>query len=141
MLRKSSLFLLCLLSLLTIHLTAYSQPADTTKPYCLTPAQRRFVLSQAYQLQECDSVLGSYKIQLNDARNVIKYDTQHFEILDDQLAEERDRSAARLKDVAFVTDQLHIKNRKVRLLRIGLFTISGVAVLELGYIGVKSIGK
>lgn len=114
-----------------------SSAQDTTKPYCLTPDQRRFVLKQAYRLQECDSVLSSYKIQLNDARNVIRYDAEQMETMEDQLNAQKDVSAQRLRDLAFVTNELHLKNKKVKWLRIGVFSVSAAAIIELGYIAIK----
>lgn len=124
--RKSRIFPLCLLVLLISNLTAYSQ--DTSK-YCLTPDQRRFVLKQAYELRMCDSVSASLQKELQQYKQIVINDKVLLDVKNAQIGNLEGKADAFLKDNQFLKDQLHLKNKQVRQLKIGIFAIGGVAIL------------
>ena len=104
-----------------ISSTAFSQQ-DTSK-YCLTPSQRRFVLTQAYQLAECDSVSKSLKAQIFGLKNVVSADKVIIKDVQDQNYLLSEQLKAKSNDVIFMEKQLHValvKNRKQRMLTYGV---------------------
>ena len=114
-----------------MSLTAYSQ--DTTKPYCLTPPERRFVLSQAYQLQECDSLQKSLKTQVFQLNTVVFDD----KLLISNMAEQKylmsEQLHAKNNDVEFLKKQLHValvKNKRQRLLT---YSVAVLGTLTTGW--------
>ncbi len=106
---------------------------DSAK-YCLTPDQRRFVLIQAYELQECDSVQKSLKRELIDYKSIVINDGILLENKQMQLDLSDRKIETYLADNQFIKSELHIKNKKVRLLKTGLYIVGGFSVLEMGWI-------
>lgn len=77
----------------------------------------------------------------NDLRNEQKIILENTSILLKQIELERSKNDVWMKDNAFLKADLHLKNKRIRILKIGLFTVSAVAVLEIGYIGYQAIKK
>ena len=104
-----------------MSLTTLSIPClagDTTK-YCLTPPERRQIVTQAYQLQECDSLQKSLKKQVFSLNNVVFDDKILIKDLNDNKELMDKQLVAKSNDVTFLTKQLHtalVKNKRQRLL-------------------------
>lgn len=97
--------------------TVCSAQKDTN--YCLTQSQRRFVLTQAYQLQECDSLQKSLKTQVFSLNNVVFDDKVLIKDLNANKELLIGELNAKSNDVTFLTKQLHkslVRNKRQRLL-------------------------
>jgi len=87
------------------------------------------VLTQAYELQECDSLNKSLKNQVFGLNNTVMYD----KILIDNQNGQLDLISGQLKaisqDNVLLKDILHLKDKKIRQLNVGLFVVTGVGVV------------
>lgn len=128
-----------LLVLLISNLTAFSQ--DSTK-YCLNPAQRRFVLTQAYQLKECDSVSKSKDAQIVELWKAIDKDKQLLITADDKLQNANDKIVARDGDIEFLKKESAGKDKKIKKQKLGIGAIGIFSLIKscfIGYLLIKGV--
>lgn len=92
------------------------------------------MLIQAFKLSECDSASKSQKKEIEGLRNVIKGDNLLIDNLDDQLTLSSQRLMAKDADMAFTQGLLKVKEKKIRRLKFGLFSIGLVGVVSNGYL-------
>lgn len=126
-----------------ISLTASSQPkAFVVVPdsmTCLSPSEMNFFLEKYSESKE-------YKVSFNiksEENSILAKENKSLRNAVSDKDKQIDTRSLQLSnckgDRKFLEDQLSDANRKKHMLKVGMFTVGIVAVLELGYIGIVSI--
>lgn len=125
--------------LTTLWIPCLSQTESKDSSYCLTEPQRRFVLTQAFMLQECDSVSKSLKTENLQLRKTINDDNVLLANQAEQLSLAADRLTAKDADMAFLNDRLKVKDKKIRKLKVGIISIGVVSIVTNVYLLNKAL--
>lgn len=122
----------------------YGQPGFKTVPdslICLTPTALNVFISQSFDLKEARTTIV---LKNNVISNL---NAESLELRKEIIEKDREIDLRVLqtdvfrKDNEYLKDMVHVTNRKTRLLKTGLYIVGGIAIIELGYIGIKAIAK
>lgn len=100
----------------------------------MSEAQRRFVAEKMFALSECDSVSKSLVKENLGLREVVKQDEVLFKVNAEQLNLAADRLSSKDGDIAFLNDRLKVKDKKIRTLKFGLFSLGVASIVTNVYL-------
>src|ERR1035437_5092594 len=120
-----------------MYWTVFSQA--TVYDTCLNQKQIGFVITQAFALQDeqialslCNDKIDLLNKKVGELNSVITAKNQEISLHLQQVSDIHLDNASLLKE-------LHSAEIKIKLQRFGIYLIGSVAIVELGYIGLKSL--